>query len=229
MPKIMSCVTAKSWQSSQYRRLEIRVIEARGLAKADRFGLSDPYVIIRANGKTQVQDAAACGTFLGTRFNAYRHIARWRASLLSKTIARASFGNSGMPLSERSSSVAQLGRTRTIALTLEPVWTDPEERFVVAVGFEEVVKCDLTLEVWDDDDLGHGDFLGQVSRVQVVAKWSRNVAVGYYVAVVQQSSTAAHNTSINFIQQIFINLNVDLVSFTCVTSAKELELPIGNL
>lgn len=78
-----------------------------------------------------------------------------------------------MPLSKRPLSVAQLGRTRTIALTLEPVWTDPEERFVVAVGFEEAVKCDLTLEVWDDDDLGQGDFLGQVSRVPVVAKWRK--------------------------------------------------------
>lgn len=59
---IISCATVKSSQSSQYRRLEIRVIEARGLAKADRFGLSDPYVIIRANGQTQVQDTAACST-----------------------------------------------------------------------------------------------------------------------------------------------------------------------
>ncbi|CAM9193761.1 unnamed protein product [Scytosiphon promiscuus] len=99
-------------QSSQYRRLEIRVIEARGLAKADRFGLSDPYVVIRANGNTQ------------------------------------------------------LGRTRTIALSLEPVWTNPDERFVVAVGLEDAARCDLTLEVWDDDDLGQGDFLGQVSLLK---------------------------------------------------------------
>lgn len=41
-------------QSSQYRRVEIRVMEARGLAKADRFGLSDPYVVIYANGQTEV-------------------------------------------------------------------------------------------------------------------------------------------------------------------------------
>lgn len=41
-------------QSSQYRRIEIRVMEARGLAKADRFGLSDPYVVIYANGQTEV-------------------------------------------------------------------------------------------------------------------------------------------------------------------------------
>lgn len=56
----------------------------------------------------------------------------------------------------------QLGRTRTIALSLDPVWTNPEERFVVAVGLEDAAKCDLTLEVWDEDDLGQGDFLGQV-------------------------------------------------------------------
>lgn len=42
-------------QSSQYRRIEIRVIEARGLAKADRFGLSDPFVVIYANGQTEVK------------------------------------------------------------------------------------------------------------------------------------------------------------------------------
>ncbi|CAM9127974.1 unnamed protein product, partial [Hapterophycus canaliculatus] len=100
-------------QSSQYRRLEIRVIEARGLAKADRFGLSDPYVVIRANGN------------------------------------------------------AELGRTRTIALSLEPVWTNPDERFVVAVGLENAAKCNLTLEVWDDDDLGQGDFLGQVPLLKM--------------------------------------------------------------
>lgn len=34
---------------------------------------------------------------------------------------------------------------------------------MVAVGFEDAAKCDLTLEVWDDDHLGQGDFLGQVS------------------------------------------------------------------
>lgn len=60
---------------------------------------------------------------------------------------------------------AQLGRTRTIALSLEPVWTNPQERFVVAVGLEDAARCDLTLEVWDEDDLGQGDFLGQVGRV----------------------------------------------------------------
>lgn len=43
-------------QSSQYRRLEIRVWEAHGLAKADKFGPSDPYVVIRANGEKQVMD-----------------------------------------------------------------------------------------------------------------------------------------------------------------------------
>lgn len=48
--------------------------------------------------------------------------------------------------------------------SLEPVWMDPEERFVVAVGRDEAVTCDITLEVWDDDDLGQGDFLGQVRR-----------------------------------------------------------------
>eukprot|EP00752_Nemacystus_decipiens_P007665 g6853.t1 len=100
-------------QSSQYRRIEIRVMEARGLAKADRFGLSDPYVVIYANGQTE------------------------------------------------------LGRTRTIRLSLEPMWTNPEERFVVAVGFEDAAKCDLTLEVWDDDHLRQGDFLGQVSLPKV--------------------------------------------------------------
>ena len=42
------------------------------------------------------------------------------------------------------------------------MWTNPEERFVVSVGFEDAAKCDLTLEVWDDDHLGRGDFLGQV-------------------------------------------------------------------
>lgn len=56
----------------------------------------------------------------------------------------------------------QLGHTRTIPLSLNPVWTNPEERFVVAVGLEDAAKCDLTLEVWDEDDLGQGDFLGQV-------------------------------------------------------------------
>ena len=42
------------------------------------------------------------------------------------------------------------------------MWNNPEERFVVAVGFEDAAKCDLTLEVWDHDHLGRGDFLGQV-------------------------------------------------------------------
>lgn len=65
----------------------------------------------------------------------------------------------------------QLGRTRTIPLSLEPVWTNPEERFVVAVGFEDAAKCDLTLEVWDDDHLGQGDFLGQVdTRFRVTGR-----------------------------------------------------------
>lgn len=30
-------------------------MEAHGLAKADRFGLSDPYVVIRANGQKEVK------------------------------------------------------------------------------------------------------------------------------------------------------------------------------
>lgn len=30
-------------------------MEAHGLAKADRFGLSDPYVVIRANAEKQVR------------------------------------------------------------------------------------------------------------------------------------------------------------------------------
>ena len=47
--------------------------------------------------------------------------------------------------------------------SLEPAWTDPEERFVVAVGLEKAARSDLTLEVWDEDNLGKGDFLGQVS------------------------------------------------------------------
>lgn len=60
----------------------------------------------------------------------------------------------------------QLGRTRTIPLSLEPVWADPEERFVLAVGFEDAAKCDITLQVWDEDALGEGDFLGQVKVQQ---------------------------------------------------------------
>ena len=33
---------------------------------------------------------------------------------------------------------------------------------MIAVGFEDAAKCDLILQVWDEDDLGEGDFLGQV-------------------------------------------------------------------
>lgn len=36
-------------------------MEAGGLAKADRFGLSDPYVVIRANGQTQVRFGCCSG------------------------------------------------------------------------------------------------------------------------------------------------------------------------
>ena len=56
-------------QSSQYRRLEIRVMEAGGLAKADRFGLSDPYVVIRANGQTQVRSGCCTGIRKGFKMN----------------------------------------------------------------------------------------------------------------------------------------------------------------
>lgn len=41
-------------------------------------------------------------------------------------------------------------------------WTNPEERFAVAIGLEEAAKNDLILEVWDGDIFGKGDFLGQV-------------------------------------------------------------------
>ncbi|CAM9268105.1 unnamed protein product, partial [Discosporangium mesarthrocarpum] len=94
--------------NSQYRHLEVRIMEAHGLAKADRFGLSDPYVEVYVNGDRK------------------------------------------------------MGRTRTIALTLDPVWSDPEERFVVPVGLDDHTDCELTLDVWDEDDLDQGDFLGQV-------------------------------------------------------------------
>lgn len=58
--------------------------------------------------------------------------------------------------------VNQLGRTRTVQSSLEHVWTNPEERFVVAIGLDETANNDLTLEVWDEDISGKGDFLGQV-------------------------------------------------------------------
>ncbi|CAM9421128.1 unnamed protein product, partial [Choristocarpus tenellus] len=98
----------RNLQRTKFLQLEVRIMEAHGLAKADRFSVSHPYVALYVNGDKQ------------------------------------------------------LGRTRAIDLTLDPVWKDPEERIVVPVGLDDTVDCLLTLELWDEDDLNQGDFLGQV-------------------------------------------------------------------
>lgn len=65
-------------------------------------------------------------------------------------------------LTTPSGAVRQLGRTRAMPASADPVWVSPPERFVVPVGMSDLAECDLTLEIWDRDDLEQGDFLGQV-------------------------------------------------------------------
>jgi len=88
------------------RMLKLVILSAKELPRADTFGSSDPYVIIKWQGQ-------------------------------------------------------EVGRTKVIWNCLDPLYED--EIFFVTVDDEDDPDTSLTLEVWDKDLVGPGDFLGDVT------------------------------------------------------------------
>jgi Ca2+-dependent lipid-binding protein len=98
-------IVTKIFASNQIVEMCILSITIRGLAKADEFGLSDPFVIVKWNGD-------------------------------------------------------EIGKTTVIQDNLDPVWKDL--KFELRIGSINPFDCSLFLEVWDQDLIGRGDFLGCV-------------------------------------------------------------------
>lgn len=73
----------------------LTVLSAKGLAKADVFGKSDPFAIVLLNRR-------------------------------------------------------EIGRTRTLAKTLDPCWIEPRETFPVRVAGNKA-RCSMVVQLWDED------------------------------------------------------------------------------
>jgi Ca2+-dependent lipid-binding protein len=102
-------------------KLKLQVLRAAGLAKADFFGKSDPFCIVKWKGQ-------------------------------------------------------EVGRTKVIQKTLDPVWEN--ENFDIEMA-ADLGSSELTLEVWDMDQVGVGDFLGQVTLTRKQLKVFSEGEVGF--------------------------------------------------
>ena len=96
----------KMYAATQIVTMNIKTINIRGLAKADEFGLADPFVIVRWNG-------------------------------------------------------VEVTKTSVVRKNLDPSWDGLN--IDLKTGSLVPEDCDLSLEVWDQDLMGRGDFLGRVA------------------------------------------------------------------
>jgi len=98
-------IVSKMYNSSQIVTMNISAICLRGLAKADEFGLADPFISIKWNG-------------------------------------------------------VEVYKTTVMKNNLDPVWTGLGIN--LNLGALAPTACELVLDVWDQDMMGRGDFLGRI-------------------------------------------------------------------
>ena len=147
-------------EETHMTEVPVRIVRARDLAKADTFGLSDPYCVVkwREAGSGEAKELGRTETKPDT-LNPF-----WSDALIKVQVPHAKTPDGpAAAVDGGSAASASAGAGNGTAAAAGDITDDGGEADKVDEAHATSQEDELLIEVWDEDPFGAGDFLGQTT------------------------------------------------------------------